>query len=87
MQELTISLLGAPAIAVDGVSIQVDTRKAVALVAYLALNPGVQARRYTGCAALARIESAARIGGTAAHALRPQQKRDVSLACHRAHKR
>ncbi len=44
MQQLTISLLGAPAIAVDGVSIQVDTRKAVAMVAYLALNPGVQTR-------------------------------------------
>jgi DNA-binding SARP family transcriptional activator len=50
MQQLTILLLGAPAIFVDGVSIQVDTRKAIAMVAYLALNPGVQTR--DGLAAL-----------------------------------
>jgi len=44
MQQLTISLLGAPSILVEGESIQVDTRKAIAMVAYLALNPGVQTR-------------------------------------------
>ena len=44
MQQLTISLLGAPSIAVDGGPIRVDTRKAIAMVAYLALNPGPHSR-------------------------------------------
>lgn len=38
MARLTISLLGSPRIEVDGVPIAVDTRKAVALLAYLAVT-------------------------------------------------
>lgn len=41
---LTISLLGAPTVVLDDVPIQVDTRKAVALLAYLAMSPGPQSR-------------------------------------------
>lgn len=44
MSQRTISLLGSPSIAVDGEPIRVDTRKAVAMVAFLALNPGAQSR-------------------------------------------
>ena len=38
MPHLTIALLGAPQISVDDESIQVDTRKAIALLAYLAVT-------------------------------------------------
>lgn len=37
---LTISLLGTPDIRIDGAPLAVDTRKAVALLAHLALEPG-----------------------------------------------
>ena len=44
MQQLTIRLLGAPLIEVGGQPIYVDTRKATALLAYLAVREGVQRR-------------------------------------------
>ncbi|MEZ4718801.1 MAG: BTAD domain-containing putative transcriptional regulator [Caldilineaceae bacterium] len=44
MSRLTIQLLGAPTIAVDGQPIETDTRKATALMAYLAMQPGVHTR-------------------------------------------
>ena len=44
MAELTITLLGTPQITVDGAPIQVDTRKAVAMLAYLAMQPGAHGR-------------------------------------------
>ncbi len=44
MSSLTISLLGPPRIEVDGLPLRVDTRKAVALLAYLAVT-GRPARR------------------------------------------
>ncbi|MDP8959328.1 MAG: AAA family ATPase [Actinomycetota bacterium] len=44
MSRLSVSLLGPPLVEVDGRPIQVDTRKAIALVAYLALTPGPQRR-------------------------------------------
>src|ERR671917_1538604 len=40
----TVLLLGAPRIEVDGEPIEVDTRKAIALVAYLAVSRGRHAR-------------------------------------------
>jgi DNA-binding SARP family transcriptional activator/tetratricopeptide (TPR) repeat protein len=39
MAELRIALLGPPRVERDGVPIEVDTRKAIALLAYLALHP------------------------------------------------
>jgi len=44
MQQLTIRLLDAPLIEVNGVPIYVDTRKATALLAYLAMRDGPQRR-------------------------------------------
>ncbi|MDQ1300429.1 MAG: hypothetical protein QG637_346 [Chloroflexota bacterium] len=44
MPQLTIHLLGAPAIARDGAPIAVDTRKATALLAYLAVTGRGHAR-------------------------------------------
>jgi len=44
MPGLDIRLLGAPRIAVDGTPIAVDTRKAIALLAYLAVVPGPVSR-------------------------------------------
>ena len=44
MSQLTIHLLGAPAIARDGAPITVDTRKATALLAYLAVTGRGHAR-------------------------------------------
>ena len=44
MQQLTIRLLGAPLIEVGGKPIYVDTRKATALLAYLAMRDGPQRR-------------------------------------------
>ena len=38
MARMTVTLLGAPRVEQDGVSVEVDTRKAVALVAYLAVT-------------------------------------------------
>ncbi|HSK97077.1 MAG TPA: hypothetical protein VK891_10710, partial [Euzebyales bacterium] len=38
MQELALRLLGPPSIEVDGAPLRVDTRKAVALLAYIALE-------------------------------------------------
>jgi hypothetical protein len=38
MPELTVSLLGPPRVERDGVPVEVDTRKAIALLAYLAVN-------------------------------------------------
>src|SRR5512143_1313115 len=42
MSSLSIHLLGSPRIEVNGRPITVDTRKAVALLAYLATTPGEQ---------------------------------------------
>ena len=44
MSQLTIALLGAPQIEVDHKPIEVDTRKATALLAYLAVSGAVQSR-------------------------------------------
>jgi len=44
LTHLTISLLGTPVVLLDDVPIQVDTRKAVALLAYLAMSSGPQSR-------------------------------------------
>ncbi|HZS94724.1 MAG TPA: AAA family ATPase [Chloroflexota bacterium] len=44
MSKLTVSLLSAPLIEVDGAPIHVDTRKAIALVAYLAVTGRPQSR-------------------------------------------
>ncbi|HUG14320.1 MAG TPA: AAA family ATPase, partial [Thermomicrobiales bacterium] len=44
MARLTMTLLGAPLIQVDGAPIEVDTRKAVALLAWLALSGGHHSR-------------------------------------------
>ncbi len=44
MPQLTIRLLGTPQIALDGVPITVDTRKAIALLAYLAVEGQAQSR-------------------------------------------
>ena len=44
MGHLTISLLGAPRVERDGVPIDVDTRKAIALLAYLALTAQAHSR-------------------------------------------
>src|SRR3954447_20626462 len=44
MSALTIALLGAPRIERDGQPIQVDTRKAIALLAYLAVVGGRHGR-------------------------------------------
>ena len=41
---LRVDLLGTPRIEVDGEPLRVDTRKAVALLAYLAVTGGPQAR-------------------------------------------
>ena len=38
MSQLEIRLFGSPAIMVDGTLIEVDTRKAIALLAYLAVT-------------------------------------------------
>ncbi len=42
--ELRLALLGAPEVSVDGVPLAVDTRKAVALLVYLALEGGTHSR-------------------------------------------
>ena len=39
MAELRIALLGPPRVERDGAPIEVDTRKAIALLAYLAMHP------------------------------------------------
>ncbi|HEX6383906.1 MAG TPA: tetratricopeptide repeat protein [Anaerolineae bacterium] len=44
MSQLTVRLLGPPQVEVDGVSIEVDTRKAIALLAYLAVTGQVHRR-------------------------------------------
>jgi len=44
MRSLRIALLGAPVIEVDGVPLSVDTRKATAILAYLAVEGHTQAR-------------------------------------------
>ena len=44
MPQLTIRLLGAPGIARDGTPVAVDTRKATALLAYLAVSGRSHAR-------------------------------------------
>ena len=44
MQRVRVTLLGVPAIERDGVAITVDTRKATALLAYLAMAVGPQSR-------------------------------------------
>ena len=44
MSRLSIALLGSPQIMLDGVPLEVDTRKAVAMLAYLAVS-GVSHRR------------------------------------------
>ena len=44
MSQLTLSLLGPPHIARDGMPLQVDTRKAIALLAYLAVTGAPQRR-------------------------------------------
>ena len=44
MTELRIFLLGIPRIEVNGVQVDVDTRKATALLAYLAVSPGDHSR-------------------------------------------
>ena len=49
MNRLEISVLGSPTIEVDGVPVQVDTRKAIALLVYLAVAGRTQSRdRLTG---------------------------------------
>lgn len=49
MSKLVISVLGTPEIEVDGVPVQVDTRKAIALLVYLAVTRRTQSRdRLTG---------------------------------------
>ena len=49
MSRLEISVLGSPRIAVDGVPVQVDTRKATAMLVYLAVTGRTQSRdRLTG---------------------------------------
>ena len=44
MATLSIALLGSPNIERDGVAIQVDTRKAIALMAYLAVTRRAHSR-------------------------------------------
>ncbi|MPZ50631.1 MAG: hypothetical protein GEU75_15255, partial [Dehalococcoidia bacterium] len=44
LANLVVSLFGPPRIEVDGLAIQVDTRKAIALLAYLAVEGQVQSR-------------------------------------------
>src|SRR4051794_31639910 len=44
MSHLTLSLLGHPRIEIDSTAVTVDTRKAVALVAYLAITGQRQSR-------------------------------------------
>lgn len=44
MPRLALHLLGSPYIERDDVLVSVDTRKALALIAYLAVNPGYQSR-------------------------------------------
>lgn len=44
MPKLALHLLGSPYIERDDVLVSVDTRKALALIAYLAVNPGYQSR-------------------------------------------
>ena len=44
MAELRIALLGPPRVERDGAPIEVDTRKAIALLAYLAIHPGRHGR-------------------------------------------
>ena len=44
VSQLTLSLLGPPHIARDGMPLQVDTRKAIALLAYLAVVGAPQRR-------------------------------------------
>lgn len=49
MSKLVISILGTPQIEVDGIPVQVDTRKATALLVYLAVTGRTQSRdRLTG---------------------------------------
>lgn len=48
MAELRILLLGVPRLEVDGVPCHLTLRKSVALLAYLALNPGEHSREYLG---------------------------------------
>jgi DNA-binding SARP family transcriptional activator/tetratricopeptide (TPR) repeat protein len=55
LPDLKLHLLGPPSVAVEGEPIQVDTRKAIALLAYLALEGGVHQR--DGLAALLWPES------------------------------
>ena len=50
---LSIALLGPPVVLVDGAPLRVDTRKALALLAYLSVT-GRPARRDTLCALLWR---------------------------------
>ena len=55
MPQLTIRLLGAPGIARDGAPVAVDTRKATALLAYLAVTGRSHAPRGAGRAAVAGV--------------------------------
>jgi DNA-binding SARP family transcriptional activator len=41
---LDIRLLGPPIVLVDGLPLKVDTKKAIALIAILAMTPGLQSR-------------------------------------------
>jgi hypothetical protein len=50
MAELRIALLGPPRVERDGAPIEVDTRKAIALLAYLAMHPdGTAVTPWPGC--------------------------------------
>ena len=46
MAQLTLHLLGAPRIELDGVPLVVDRRKAIALLIYLAIEGGQQPREH-----------------------------------------
>ena len=53
---VTMLFLGAPAVEVDGAPVAVDTRKAIALLAYLAVTRQASHPRHAGRPALARVQ-------------------------------
>ena len=79
MAELRIALLGPPRVERDGAPIEVDTRKAIALLAYLALHPERHGRDAVAGLLWPDYDTE-HARGAAAHPVDPEQGRRAGVA-------
>lgn len=73
MASLSVFTLGAPRIEIDHRPVEVDTRKAIAMVIYLVVRGESHRREIPGCFALARLRPDPRHGRDAPHPFRIAQ--------------